>query len=88
MNEQTYQELKQLFYDMPSWIHNKQIRELGFFSYLHYRLFVRLMSARIYLTERRLRILKRNLEIQQRAYVIMSCKTLYTEKFLTSLNKL
>jgi len=62
MNEKTYQELKKLFYETPDWIHKKQVRELGFFSHLHYRFFVRVIQFRIYLTERRLRIVRRNLE--------------------------
>lgn len=88
MNEETYKELKKIFYEIPKCIHKKQIRELGFFASLHYRFFVLVMSFRIHLLERRLRIVKRNLDIQQRAYVLMSCKILYNEKFLNSLKKL
>lgn len=87
MNEDAYQELKKMFYNEPDWIRKKQVRELGFFAYLHYRFFVRVMSFRIHLLERRLRIVKRNLDIQQRAYVIMSCKILFTENFFKSSNK-
>ncbi|HCY77739.1 MAG TPA: hypothetical protein DHV28_17650 [Ignavibacteriales bacterium] len=88
MNEAAYQELKKMFYETPEWIHKKQVRELGFFAYLHYRFFLFVMSFRIRLLERRLRIVKINLDIQQRAYILMSCKILYTEKFLNSLKKL
>lgn len=88
MNEEAYQELKKIFYETPEWIHKKQIRELGFFASLHYRFFYAVLSFRIHLLERRLRIVKRNLDIQQRAYVLMSCKILYNEKFLNSLKKL
>ncbi len=87
MTEAAYKELEKMFYDTPGWIHKKQIRDLGFFAHLHYRFFIWVMTKRIYYTERRLRILKRNLDIQQRAYVLMSCKILYTEKFFNSLKK-
>ncbi len=88
MNEEAYQELKKMFYETPEWMHKKQVRELGIFSYLHYRFFVRVMQFRIHLLERRFRIVKRNLEIQQRAFVLMSCKILFTEKFFNTFKKL
>jgi hypothetical protein len=81
MTEAAYKELEKIFYSIPEWIKKKQIRDLGLFAFLHYRFFVRIMSVRVFFTERRLRILKRNLDIQQRAYVIMSCKILFTENF-------
>lgn len=87
MTEESYQELKDYFYNRTEWIKNKQIRELGFFSGLHYKYFIKWLAFRISLTEKRYNILRRNLEIQERAYVLMSCKILYTEKFKKALLK-
>jgi hypothetical protein len=87
MTENSYEELKKLFYDTPDWIRKKQIRELRFFAGQHYRFFHFWMNCRLYLSERRLQIVKRNLAIQERAYVLMSCKILFTEKFKNSLLK-
>lgn len=76
-----YYKLKRLFDETPWGLHKMRVRNLGFFARLHYNFFIKVMSFRIHYTERRFKALKRNLEIQERAYVILSCRNLFTDKF-------
>lgn len=81
LDDFAYYELKRIFDDTPDWIHKMQVRNLGFFARVHYKFFVKVMSFRMDLTLRKLKKLQRNFSIQERAFVILSSKILFTDKF-------
>lgn len=86
-DENKFQEIKRVFYSCPDFIRERQKKELGFMKALMYEIFVAYCKKRAERLEKKLATLRKALEQQERNYVLVSYKFLYTKKFVDSLLK-